>query len=162
MAAEKVYGPYEALILGAELEDAGRNFYNRVANSCASAEVREVFKELAEAALDQERLIREELEPAYMPDWYSEDNKRMMSEYLKTVEHQPVFPDPEDTPACDMVAVDPKQALEVGIKAKMQVADYYKVLGDATRDEKGREVFESLKKKAEIALKKLEDMKGKM
>ena len=162
MGFNKAYGAYEAMMLGVELEHSGRNFYNRVANSCADYKVRAVFEELAEASQEQQRIIREEIEPLYTPEWYSEEDQRMMAEYLKTVEHQPIFPDPQDAPACDLVAADPVQALEVGIKAQKQTAEYYALLRDATRDKKGKDVFDRLRKEAGNQLEKLEEMKEKV
>jgi len=162
MEFKKAYGSYEAMMLGEQLENAARDFYNRVANSCADYKVRGVFKELAEAAVEQQRVIMDEIEPLYTPEWYNEDDQRMMAEYLQTVEHQTIFPDPGDAPACDMVAADPVQALEVGIKAQKQAVDYYAFLRDATRDEKGQDVFDRLRKEAGKQLDKLEEMKEKL
>ncbi len=161
MEFSKAYGSYEAMMLGEQLENAARDFYNRVANSCVKYEVRGVFKELAEAAMEQQRIIRDEIEPLYTPEWYSDDDQRMMAEYLKSVEHQNIFPDPEDAPACEMVASDPVQAFEVGIKAQKQAVQYYGFLRDATRDENGRDVFDRLQKEAASQLEKLEKMKEK-
>lgn len=158
----KAYGAYEAMMLGVELENDARNFYNRVANSCADYKVRGVFKEMADAAVEQQRVIREEIEPLYTPEWYSEEDKRMMAEYLKTVQHQPVFPDPQDAPACDMVAADPVQALDLGIQAQKKAVEYYAFLRDATRDAKGRDVFDRLRKEAGKQLEKLGEMKEKL
>ena len=64
--------------------------------------------------------------------------------------------------ACDMVAADPVQALEVGIKAQKQAVEYYAFLRDATRDDKGQDVFDRLRKEAGKQLDKLEEMKEKL
>ena len=153
------YGPFEAVMLGVELEDAGRIFYNQVANSCADYKVKNLFKELAEAEIEHMHVIREEIEPLYTPEWYREEDQRMMVEYLKSVQGQSVFPNPKDASTFAQVASDPTQALEVGIKAEKQSIDYYVFLRDATQDAGGKDVFERLRKEEVKHLEMLETMK---
>jgi rubrerythrin len=162
MDSGKTYGSYEAMLLGVQLEEAGRNFYNRVADSCADYKVKNLFKELAEDEVEHRRVIKEEIEPLFTPEWYREEDQRMMAEYLNSVQHQPVFPDPGDEQACSLVASDPLQAVEVGIKAEKQSIDYYGFLRDATRDAKGREVFERLREEEVGHLEKLQKMKKEL
>lgn len=162
MEFKKAYGPYEAVMIGVELEDAGRNFYNRVANSCADYKVKNLFQELAEEEVEHKRVIREEIEPLFAPEWYREEDQHMMAEYLNTVQHQPIFPDPEDTGACDQIASDPAQALDVGIRAEQQSIDYYAFLRDATQDQKGKEMFEHLRLEEVKHLQMLENMKTEL
>jgi rubrerythrin len=162
MGFDKAYGAYEAIMLGVDLEEAGRNFYNRVAGSCGDFRVKELFKQLAEAGMEHKRVIREEIETIFAPEWYRDEDQQMMLEYLHTVQKQPVFPDPDDSPACDMVASDPEQALEVGIRAEKQAVDYYTFLKDATQDRKGKEIFERLRQEKVKYLDQLEEMKKEL
>lgn len=159
---DKAYGPYEAIMMGVDLEESGRNFYNRVANSCADFSVRDVFRKLAEAEVEHKRVITEEIETQYAPEWYREEDKRMMLEYIHSVRKQPIFPDPEDAPACDKAASDPKEALDIGIKAEKQSIEYYEFLRDATQDKKGRDVLERLRLEEVKHLEMLENMRKEL
>ena len=159
MEFRNAYGPFEAMMLGVELEEAGRMFYDRMAKSCADYRVKNLFKELAEAEIKHKKVIMEEIEPLYAPDWYREEDHQMMAEYLNSVQHQQVFPDPEDEVACNQAASDYVQAVEIGIKAEKQSIEYYTFLRDATQDEKGKDVFERLRKEEVGHLEMLEGMK---
>jgi len=162
MEFDKVYGSYEAVMLGLDLEDAGHNFYTRVANSCADYKVKDLFKKLADAEVEHKRVIRDEIEPRYATEWYREEDKRMMLEYLHAVQKQPIFPDPQDSATCDHVASDPEEALNVGIRAEKQAIDYYTFLRDATQDENGKDVFERLRLEEVKHLEMLENMKKEL
>jgi rubrerythrin len=159
---DKAYGPYEAVMLGVDLEDAGRNFYNRVANSCTDFTVKDIFRKLAEAEVQHKQVIIDEIEIQYAPHWFREEDKKMMLEYIHSVRKQPIFPDPDDAPACDKAAADPVEALDIGIRAEKQSIEYYEFLRDATQDEKGRDVFERLRLEEVKHLEMLENMKKEL
>jgi len=160
MEFRRAYGPFEAMMLGVDLEEAGRVFYDRMAKSCADYKVKNLFKKLAQAEIKHKKVIREEIEPLYAPNWYREEDHQMMAEYLDSVQHQQIFPDPEDQVACDLAASDPVAALEIGIKAEKQTIEYYTFLRDATQDDKGKDVFERLRKEEVGHLEMLEGIKG--
>jgi rubrerythrin len=159
---DKAYGPYEAVMLGVDLEEAGRNFYNRVANSCGNFTVKDVFRQLAEAEVQHKKVIVDEIETQYAPSWYREEDKRMMLEYIHSVRKQPIFPDPNDAPACEKAASDAKGALDLGIRAEKQSIEYYEFLRNATQDAKGKEVFEKLRLEEVKHLEKLENLKKEL
>jgi len=159
---DKAYGPYEAVMLGVDLEDAGRNFYHRMANSCTDFTVKDIFRQLTEAEIQHKKVIIDEIETQYAPEWYREEDKRMMLEYIHSVRKQPIFPDPEDASACDKAASNPKEALDIGIRAEKQSIDYYEFLRNVTQDEKGREVFERLRLEEVRHLEMLENMKREL
>ena len=159
---DKAYGSYEAVMLGVDLEEAGRDFYSRVAKSCADFAVKDVFRKLAEAEVEHKKIIIDEIETQYAPEWYREEDKQMMLEYIHSVRKQPVFPDLKDAPACEKAAADPKEALGLGIKAEKQSIEYYEFLRNATQDEKGKEVFERLRAEEVKHLEMLEKMKEEL
>jgi rubrerythrin len=159
MEFRRAYGPFEAMMLGVELEEAGRRFYERAAKSCADYKVKNLFEELARAEIKHKKVIREEIETLYAPDWYREEDHQMLADYLESVQGQEIFPDPEDETACDKAASDALQALEIGIRAEKQSIDYYAFLRDMTQDKKGREVFERLRKEEVGHLEMLEGMR---
>jgi rubrerythrin len=159
---DKAYGPYEAIMMGVDLEDAGRNFYNRVANSCTDFSVKDVFRKLVEDEVEHKRIIIDEIETRYAPEWYREEDKRMMLEYIHSVRKQPIFPDPEDAPACEKAAADPNEALDMGIRAEKQSIEYYEFLRDVTQDKSGKDVFERLRLEEVKHLEMLENMKKEL
>jgi rubrerythrin len=159
---DKAYGPYEAIMMGVDLEEAGRNFYNRVANSCADFSVKDVFRRLAEAEVEHKKVIIDEIETQYAPEWYREEDKRMMLEYIHSIRKQPIFPDPNDAAACDKIASDPKEAVDLGIRAEQQSIEYYEFLRDATQDKKGKDVFERLRLEEVKHLEMLKGMKKEL
>lgn len=159
---DKAYGPYEAVMLGVDLEEAGRNFYNRVANSCTDFTVKDIFRKLSEAEVEHKRVIIDEIETQYAPEWYREEDKQMMLEYIRSIRKQTIFPDPEDAAACDKAASDPREALEVGIRAEKQSIEYYEFLRDKTQDQKGKDVFERLRFEEVKHLEMLENMKNEL
>lgn len=95
MDQKKAYGPHEAVTLGLELEIAGYNFYTRVAQAATDYRIRDLFQHLANSEKEHRRVIKEEIEPIFAPEWYREEDQEMMAQYLRKIEKQPVFPNPE-------------------------------------------------------------------
>lgn len=143
MEGKKVYGPYEAVMLGIELEDAGFNFYTRVAEASTDYRVKELFKFLADAEIEHKRVIREEIEPIFQPEWYREEDQQLMHDYLKSVEQQPVFPEPDEA---EGFARDQEvgKAIDIGILAEERARDYFAFLRDNTVDDDGKQAFHRL------------------
>ena len=144
MERKKVYGPYEAVMLGIELEDAGYAFYSRVAEAAHDFRVKELFQFLADAEAEHKRIIREEIEPRFAPEWYREEDQEMMAEYLRNVEKQPVFPEPDEAVSYAKSTEDARKAVEIGIHAEERARDYFAFLRDATQDEEGKDAFHRL------------------
>jgi len=144
MEGKKVYGPYEAVMLGIELEEAGYVFYSRVAEAAHDFRVKELFQFLADAEAEHKRIIREEIEPRFAPEWYRDEDQEMMAEYLRSVEKQPVFPDPDEAVSYAENTEDARKALEIGILAEKKAIDHFAFLRDATQDEDGKDAFHRL------------------
>lgn len=162
MDRHKAYGPHEAVMLGIELEKAGKHFYSRVAECAVDHRVREVFTKLAEAEVKHLHIIKEEIEPKFAPEWYREEDQQLMTEYLRDVEKQPVFPDPgEAAEYCKMTDTTVK-AIDIGIRAEERSMMYFSYLRDATQDDSGREAFERLYNEESKHLKMLQELKKEL
>lgn len=162
MERKKAYGPYEAFMLGLDLEEAGRVFYSRVADSVTDFRVKDLFRHLAQAEVEHKRVIREEIEPSFVHEWYREEDQQLMAEYLHDVEKQPVFPDPEDAEHYARLTKDPAHALDIGIRAEKKSIDYYIFLRDATQDAEGKEAFERLRREEVKHLELLQNLKKEL
>jgi rubrerythrin len=143
MDGKKVYGPYEAVMLGIELEDAGYHFYSRVAEAATDYRIKELFTFLADAEIEHKRVIREEIEPIFQPEWYREEDQQLMHDYLKSVERQPVFPEPDEAEGYAKTE-DVGKAIDIGILAEERARDYFAFLRDNTVDEEGKQAFNRL------------------
>lgn len=159
MDRHKAYGPHEAVILGIELEIAGYNFYKRVADSAVDYRVKELFQYLADAEIEHMRIIKEEIEPMFTPEWYREEDQQMMAEYLRDVEKQPVFPEPEEGEEYAHNNESAVKAIDLGIRAEERAMDYFSFLRDATQDEDGKKAFNRLYAEEAKHLKMLQDLK---
>lgn len=144
MEGKTAYGPYEAVTLGIQLEDDGYTFYSAVAKASVDHRVKELFTYLADAEIEHKRVIREEIEPLFTPDWYREEDQQMLAEYLKDVQKQPVFPEPDKAVefARNMKVVH--RAIDIGILAEERARDYFAFLRDATGDKEGKDIFHRL------------------
>jgi rubrerythrin len=162
MESRKAYGPHEAVALGIELENAGHNFYTRVADCAVDHRVKEVFEQLAKAEMKHLKIIREEIEPMFAPEWYREEDQLLMAEYLRDVERQPAFPDPEEAAGYCKVTETTGKAIDIGIMAEKRSMGYFAYLRDVTADEKGKEAFNRLYLEEEKHLKLLEELKDQL
>ena len=159
MENKKAYGPYEALMLGVELEDAGFAFYSRIAAGTTDYRVKDLFRHLADAEIEHRRVIKEEIEPLFTPEWYREEDQQMMADYLRDVERQPVFPSPDHTDAVVRAADSAVKAVEIGIRAEERARDYFPMLRDATADEDGKKAFNRLHLEEIKHLKMLQELR---
>ncbi|MGD8353205.1 MAG: ferritin family protein [Pseudomonadota bacterium] len=144
MERQAAYGPYEAVTLGIQLEDDGYRFYSAVAKASVDHRVKDLFSYLADAEIEHKRVIREEIEPLFTPEWYSEADQQLLSEYLKDVEEQPVFPEPDKAVEFVRTMKDAHRAIDIGILAEERARDYFAFLRDATRDQQGKDIFQRL------------------
>ena len=142
MERKPAYGPYEAVMLGIQLEDDGYAFYSRVAEAAVDHRVKNLFAHLAEAEIEHKRVIKEEIEPMFAPEWYREEDQEMMAEYLRSVEKQPVFPAPDKAMDFAGSMNDAHRAIDIGILAEERARDYFAFLRDATQDEEGKNIFQ--------------------
>ena len=145
MDQKKAYGPHEAVTLGIELEIAGYNFYTRVAQAATDYRIKDLFQHLADAEIEHRRVIKEEIEPIFAPEWYREEDQEMMAQYLRKVEKQPVFPSPERAEEIVRGADSAIKAIDIGILAEKQAIEYFLFLRDATQDATGVEAFDRLR-----------------
>ncbi|UCF30557.1 MAG: ferritin family protein [bacterium] len=162
MENQKVYGPHEAVMLGIELENAGHHFYTRVADCAVDFRVKEIFQKLAAAEVKHLKIIKEEIEPIFAPEWYREEDQQLMAEYLRDVEKQPVFPDPEEAADYCSRADTTVKAIDIGIRAEERSMMYFSYLRDATQDDAGKEAFERLYNEESKHLKMLQDLKKEL
>jgi rubrerythrin len=144
MERQSAYGPYEAITLGIQLEDDGYTFYSAVAGASVDHRVKNLFSYLAEAEIEHKRVIREEIEPLFQPEWYREEDQQMMSDYLRDVEEQPVFPEPDKAIEFAKSMKDAHRAIDIGILAEERAMAYFAFLRDATQDEQGKGIFQRL------------------
>jgi rubrerythrin len=144
MERKTAYGPYEAVMLGVQLEDDGYAFYSRVAEAAMDHRVKNLFSHLAEAEIEHKRVIREEIEPMFAPEWYRDEDQEMMAEYLRSVEKQPVFPAPDKAIEFARSMKDAHRAIDIGILAEERARDYFAFLRDATQDQDGKDAFHRL------------------
>ena len=144
MERKTAYGPYEAVTLGIQLEDDGYTFYSAVAEASVNHRVKDLFKFLADAEIEHKRVIREEIEPLFTPNWYREEDQQLLADYLKSVEEQPVFPDPEKAVEFARSMKYARRAIDIGILAEEKARDYFAFLRDATQDEQGKDIFHQL------------------
>lgn len=144
MERKKAYGPYEAVTLGIQLEDDGYTFYSAVAKASVDHRVKELFSFLADAEIEHKRVIREEIEPLFTPDWYREEDQQLLAEYLKSVEEQPIFPEPDKAVVFAKNMKDAHRAIDIGILAEERARDYFAFLRDATQDQEGKDIFQRL------------------
>ncbi|GBE14712.1 putative trifunctional 2-polyprenylphenol hydroxylase/glutamate synthase subunit beta/ferritin domain-containing protein [bacterium BMS3Abin14] len=159
MDQKKAYGPHEAVTLGLELEIAGYNFYTRVAQAATDYRIRDLFQHLANSEKEHRRVIKEEIEPIFAPEWYREEDQEMMAQYLRKIEKQPVFPNPEKAEAIVRGADSAIKAIDIGILAEKQAVEYFLFLRDATRDGTGKQAFDRLRLEEVKHLKLLNDLK---
>lgn len=162
MDQKKAYGPYEAITLGIELEIAGFNFYTRIAETATDYRVKNLFQHLAEAEMEHKRVIKEEIEPSFTPEWYREEDRQLMAEYLRDVEKQPVFPSPEEAEDISLGTDSALKAIDIGILAEKQAMAYFAYLRDATQDETGQTAFNRLYKEEVKHLEMLEGLKKEL
>jgi rubrerythrin len=162
MDRKMAYGPYEAVMLGVELEDAGYAFYSKVAEVATDYRVKDLFAHLADAEIEHKRVILEEVEPLFTPEWYREEDHQLMADYLRNVEKQPVFPSPEDAKEFIQVTSDPVSAVDRGILAEKMAIEYFGLLRDATQDQEGKDAFHRLHLEEVKHLKLLQDLKEEL
>ena len=162
MERKKVYGPHEAVTLGIELENAGYHFYTRVADASVDFRVKELFTSLANAELEHIRVIKEEIEPKFTPEWYREEDQQLMAEYLRKIEEQPVFPSPDDAEDFAAVTGNIERAIDTSIEAEKRAMAYFEYLRDATLDSNGHKAFDRLYKEEEKHLKLLTELKASL
>ena len=162
MERQTAYGPYEAVTLGIQLEDDGYAFYSAVAKASVDHRVKDLFKYLADAEIEHKRVIREEIEPLFTPDWYREEDQQLMSDYLRDVEQQPVFPDPDKAVEFAKSMKDAHRAVDIGILAEERARDYFAFLRDATQDEQGKSIFQRLYLEEIKHLELLENLKKEL
>jgi len=144
MEGKTAYGPYEAVTLGIQLEDDGYTFYSAVAKASADHRVKDLFTYLADAEIEHKRVIREEIEPLFTPDWYRDEDQQMLAEYLRGVEQQPVFPEPDKAMEFARNMKEAHRAIDIGILAEERARDYFAFLRDATQDQEGKDIFQRL------------------
>ncbi|MDF1535290.1 MAG: ferritin family protein [bacterium] len=159
MDRKKAYGLYEAVMLGAELEDAGYAFYSRVAEIAVDYRVKNLFAHLADAEKEHKRVILEDIEPLFTPEWYREEDHQMMADYLHSVEKQPIFPSPDHAEEFAGATSDPVTAVDVGILAEERAIEYFGMLRDASQDQEGKDVFHRLHLEEIKHLQLLQDLK---
>ena len=144
MERQSAYGPYEAVTLGIQLEDDGYTFYSAVAKASIDHRVKNLFSYLADAEIEHRRVIREEIEPLFIPEWYREEDQQLMSEYLRDIEEQPVFPEPDKAVEFAKSMKDVHRAIDIGILAEERARDYFAFLRDKTQDAEGKSIFQRL------------------
>lgn len=144
MERKTAYGPYEAVTLGIQLEDDGYTFYSAVAEASVDYRVKDLFKFLADAEIEHKRVIREEIEPQFAPDWYREEDQQLLAEYLRTVDEQPIFPEPDKAVVFAKNMKDAHRAIDIGILAEERARDYFAFLRDTTQDQEGKDIFQRL------------------
>ncbi|MDF1525020.1 MAG: ferritin family protein [bacterium] len=144
MERKAAYGPYEAVTLGIQLEDDGFTFYSAVAGASVDHRVKDLFSYLADAEIEHKRVIREEIAPLFKPEWYKEEDQQQLAEYLKDVEQQPVFPEPDKAVEFAKSMKDAHRAVDIGILAEERARDYFAFLRDTTRDQEGKDIFQRL------------------
>jgi len=144
MERKAAYGPYEAVTLGLQLEDDGYEFYSAVAAASVEYKVKNLFDYLADAEVEHKRVIKEEIEPMFTPDWYREEDQQAMAEYLRDVEEDPVFPPPGKAIEYAGNMSDVCKAVDIGILAEERARDYFAFLRDRTQDKGGQEIFHRL------------------
>ena len=144
MERQSAYGPYEAVTLGIQLEDDGYIFYSAVAKASVDHRVKNLFSYLADAEIEHKRVIREEIEPLFVPEWYREEDQQLMSEYLRDIEEQPVFPEPDKAVEFAKNMKDVHRAIDIGILAEERARDYFAFLRDRTQDAEGKNIFQRL------------------
>ncbi len=144
MERNKAYGPYEAVTLGIQLEDDGFRFYSAVAKASVDHRVKELFSYLADAEIEHKRVIRDEIEPLFTPEWYREADQQLMADYLRDVEEQPVFPEPDKAVEFAKNMKNAHRAIDIGILAEERARDYFAFLRDATQDQEGKDIFQRL------------------
>ncbi|MFV1957264.1 MAG: ferritin family protein [bacterium] len=159
MDRKKVYGPHEAVTLGIELENAGYHFYTRVADASVDFRVTELFTALANAELEHLRVIKEEIQPNFTPEWYREEDQQLMAEYLRKFEEQPVFPSPDEAQDFAAITNNIGRAVDTSIEAEKRAMAYFEYLRDVTLDSYGREAFDRLYREEEKHLKLLIELK---
>jgi len=162
MDRTKAYGPHEAVALGMELEIAGFKFYTRIAETATDYRVKNLFQHLAEAEIEHKRVIKEEIEPIFTPEWYREEDRQLMAEYLRDVEKQPVFPSPEKAEEISRGTDSAVKAIDIAILAEKQAMAYFAYLRDATQDETGKDAFSRLYNEEVKHLKMLEGLKKEL
>ena len=67
-----------------------------------------------------------------------------MAEYLKDVEQQPVFPEPDKAVEFARSMKDAHRAVDIGILAEERARDYFAFLRDSTQDQEGKDIFHRL------------------
>ncbi len=144
MERKSAYGPYEAVMLGIQLEDDGYAFYSRVAEASSDHRVKILFSHLAEAEIEHKRVIREEIEPMFTPEWYRDEDQELMAKYLRNVEKQPVSPAPDKAMEFAKSMKDSHRAVDIGILAEERAREYFAFLRDATQDKDGKDAFHRL------------------
>lgn len=162
MESKTAYGPYEAVTLGIQLEDDGYTFYSAVANASVDHRVKNLFNFLAEAEIEHKRVIREEIEPLFTPEWYREEDQQLMADYLKDVEEQPVFPAPDKAVEFAKNMKDGHRAIDIGILAEERARDYFAFLRDATQDQQGKDIFQRLYLEEIKHLELLQDLRKEL
>ena len=162
MDRKRAYGPYEAVMLGVELEEAGYAFYSRVAEQATDYRVKDLFKHLADAEIEHKRVIIEEIEPLFTPEWYREEDHQMMADYLRNVEKQPVFPSPDQAEEFAQITGDAVSAIEMGIRAEKQDIEYFGMLRDASQNQEGKDAFHRLQLEEVKHLKMLQDLQKEL
>ncbi len=162
MERKDAYGPYEAVVLGIQLEDDGYEFYSKVAEAATDYRVRDLFAYLADAEIEHKRVIREEIEPMFTPEWYRDEDQQMLAEYLRNVEQQPVFPPPDKAMEFARKMGDAHRAIDIGILAEERARDYFAFLRDATRDEEGKKAFHRLHQEEIKHLRMLLDLRKEL
>ena len=162
MDRKTAYGPYEAVMLGVELEEAGYTFYTRVTEAATDYRVKDLFAHLADAEIEHKRVILEEIEPLFTPEWYREEDHQMMADYLRSVEKQPVFPSPDDAKTFAEVTSDAVTAIDVGIRAEKMAIAYFGMLRDASQSQEGKDVFHRLHLEEIKHLELLQDLQKEM
>jgi rubrerythrin len=98
----------------------------------------------------------------FAPEWYREEDQLLMAEYLRDVERQPAFPDPEEAAGYCKVTETTGKAIDIGIMAEKRSMGYFAYLRDVTADEKGKEAFNRLYLEEEKHLKLLEELKDQL
>ena len=162
MERKTAYGPYEAVTLGIQLEDDGFTFYSAVAKASVDHRVKNLFSFLADAEIEHKRVIREEIEPLFTPEWYREEDQQLMSDYLRDVEAQPVFPDPDKAVQFAKSMKDAHRAIDIGILAEERARDYFAFLRDTTQDQQGKDIFQQLYLEEIKHLELLQDLRKEL
>jgi len=162
MERQTAYGPYEAVTLGIQLEDDGYTFYSAVAKASLDHRVKDLFSYLADAEIEHKRVIREEVEPLFTPEWYRDEDQQLLADYLRDVEQQPVFPEPDKAVEFAKNMKDAHRAIDIGILAEERARDYFAFLRDATQDKEGKAIFQRLHLEEIKHLELLQDLRKEM